>query len=167
MRKYPNDSVEAAARIVALALMADGAIDRSELLLLERQQIVGRLGLDHEQFDAIYYEYCTDMLTSAYRNASGLLELDEQGIDKLLDEISDPALQKKILRIMLDILNSDHRLTAKEAALIARALKCWDMDLCEMSESSIPRHCSPPKTRGNPCLAGSSAAGGSHHVATG
>lgn len=92
MRKYTNNSPEAGARIVALALMADGAIDRSEVLLLERQNVLARLGLDNEQFDSIYYEYSTDMLANAQRHASGLLELDKRGIKALLDEISDLAL---------------------------------------------------------------------------
>ncbi len=166
MRKYTQNSPEAGARVVALALMADGAIERSEILLIERQNVLARLGLDNEQFDSIYYEYCTDMLASAQRHASGRLELDKRGIKALLDEISDPVLQKKILHIMLDIVNADHRLTAGEASLIALALEHWNMDLCGMSESSVPRHCLPSET---PIHRGSTAGstGGSHHVASG
>lgn len=166
MRKYTQNSPEAGARVVALALMADGAIDRHEILLLERQNVLARLGLDNEQFDSIYYEYCTDMLVSAQRNASGQLELDIPGINALLDEISDPVLQKKILRIMLDIVNADHRLTAGEASLIALALERWGIDLYGMTDSSVPRHCLPSET---PIHHGSavSRSGESHHVATG
>ncbi|AXS78975.1 TerB family tellurite resistance protein [Dechloromonas sp. HYN0024] len=166
MRKYTNNSPEAGARLVALALMADGAIDRSEILLLERQNVMARLGLDNEQFDAIYYEYCTDMLASAQRHASGRLELDKLAIKALLDEISDPVLQKKILRILLDIVHADHRLTAGEASLIALALERWDMNLCGMTDSSVPRHCLSSDT---PIRHGStvSSTGASHHVATG
>lgn len=163
MRKYTNNSPEAGARIVALALMADGAIDRSEILLLERQNTFARLGLDSEQFDSIYYEYCTDMLASAKRNASGQLELDKPDIKALLAEISDPDLQKKILRIMLDIVNADHRLTAGEASMIALTLEHWNMHL---SESSVPRHCLSSETlihRDSSI----SRSGGKHHVATG
>lgn len=165
MRRYTNNSPEAGARIVALALMADGAVDRNEILLLERQNVVARLGLDDERFDAIYYEYCTDMLASTKRNASGLLQLDERRTKAILDEISDAGLQRKILRIMLDIVNADHRLSAGEATLIALALESWGMDLCGMSESSIPRHCQPAET---PTKRSSSACrGGNHRAATG
>ena len=143
MRNYLNDSPEAAARIVALALMADGTVDRSETQLLERQGIIRRLGLDHEQFDKIFYEFSEDMLSKAHRLASGQLELDALSINKLLEEISAPELQKNILRIMLDVVNADRRLTAGEASLIAQALRKWDIDLHEVSDSSIPRHCSP------------------------
>lgn len=165
MRRYTNNSPEAGARIVALALMADGAVDRNEILLIERQNVVDRLGLDNERFDAIYYEYCTDMLASANRNTSGLLELDERRIKAILDEISDAGLQRKILRIMLDIVHADHRLSAGEASLIALALEHWGMDLCGKTESSVPRHCQFSEIPSNR----SSAIdyGGTHRVAAG
>jgi len=166
VRKYTNNTPEASARVVALALMADGAIDRNEILLLERQNVLALLGLDNERFDSIYYGYCTDMLASAQRNASGQLELDKPGIKALLDEISDPPLQKKILRIMLDIVNADHRLTTGEASLIALTLEGWNMDLCGMTESSVPRHRQPSATPiHHHSTAGSTR--GNHHVASG
>lgn len=147
MRTYLSNSPEAAARIVALALMADGTVDQSETRLLERQGTIRRLGLSHEQFDKIFYEFAEDMLIKANRLSSGMLELDAKSVDKLLNEISDPLLQKKILRVMLDIVNADRRLTAGEAALIAQALRSWDIDLHEVSDSSIPCHRSPPSAR--------------------
>ena len=149
MRHYPNNSPEAAARIVVLALIADGTVDRSETQLLERQGTIHRLGLDLEQFDKIFYEFSEDSLTKAHRHLSGQLELDAKSINELLDEISDPALQKKILRLMLDIVNADRRLTAGEASLIAQALRNWDIDLHEVSDSSIPCHRSPPSVLQN------------------
>lgn len=165
MRKNPPDSPVAAARIVALALLADGSIDRRETLLLEQQQIPSRLGMDKDRFDAIYYEYCTDLLSSARRNASGQLAPDEQNVAKLLGEIRDPGLQKKMLRIMLDIVHADRRLTAGEATLIAQALKHWAIDLHEISESAIPRHCPPPGE--NALRTGEGASGECHAAATG
>lgn len=166
MRKYTNNSPEAGARIVALALMCDGAIDRSEVLLLERQNVLARLGLDNERFDSIYYEYCTDMLSCAQRTASGQFELDKLRIKALLGEISDPVLQEKILRIMLDIVHADHHLTAGEATLIAQTLECWGMDLCEMTWTSVPRHCQSSGTtiRNGTAV---SISGGKHYAATG
>lgn len=140
MRNYPKNSPEAAARMVVLALMADGIVDGSEVRLLERQDVVARLGLEHERFDKVFYEFCEDLLCNATRLGSGQLELDVDNIHKLLDEISEPMLQKKLLRIMQDIVNADRRLTGAEAALVAQALKHWGLDLFEVSDSSIPRH---------------------------
>jgi hypothetical protein len=39
MRNYTTDSAEAMARVVSLALLADGALDRSELDSLEKHSI--------------------------------------------------------------------------------------------------------------------------------
>ena len=150
MRKYLNDSPEAAARIVALALMADGNVDRRETQLLERHGALDRLGVAHDQFDKIFYEFCEDMLTSAYRLASGQLELDTQTIINLLSEIRDPALQKKTLHIMLDVVNADHRLTAGEALLVAQALRQWDIELHEVFDVGIPHHRYSASTQSNP-----------------
>ena len=140
MRHYPTNSPEALARVVAIAMMADGAIDSSELKSLERHDIINRLGLDHERFDQVFYEYYEDLLSCAHRLPSGQFELDAVNVGLLLDEIRDPLLQKKALRAMLDIVNADRCLTGMEAGLIAQALKHWGIDLYEVSDTSIPSH---------------------------
>jgi uncharacterized tellurite resistance protein B-like protein len=140
MRNYPANSPESLARVVAIAMMADGAIDSSELKSLERHDIVKRLGLDNERFDQVFYEYYADMSVSADRLPSGQFELNAANVGLLLDEIRDPQLQKKVLRAMLDIVNADRRLTGSEASLIAQALKRWEIDLYEVSDNSIPSH---------------------------
>jgi hypothetical protein len=140
MRHYPTNSPESLARVVAIAMMADGAIDSSELKSLERHDIVKRLGLDNDRFDRVFYEYYADLSISADRLPSGQFELDATNIGLLLDEIRDPQLQKKALRAMLDIVNADRRLTGSEASLIAQALKRWEIDLYEVSDNSIPSH---------------------------
>ena len=45
MRSYPRNSPEAAARIVALVLISDGHVCRSEIETLHRLQIERELGL--------------------------------------------------------------------------------------------------------------------------
>jgi len=132
MRRYTANSPEATARIVALTLMADGAVDASELKLIERDQMISRLGMNLSQFDRIFYEFCEDMLTSADRHSSGRLELDRETINRLFDEIRDPVLQQKAIRFMLDIVNADHCLSSSEALLIAQALERWELDLREV-----------------------------------
>ena len=129
MRHYPSDSPEALGRIVALAMMADGAIDPSELRLLEAQRTLSRLGLDEDGFDRVFHEFCTDMLGTAQRLSSGQLELDAETIDLLLDEVSQPQLQAATLRTMLDIVHADEQLAGGEAVLVARAMRRWSLDL--------------------------------------
>ena len=133
MRHYPSDSPEARARILALALMADGAIDPRELRLLDDRKTISLLGMEPEQFDQVFYEFCTDMLSTAHRTRSGQLELDADTIDLLLDEISSPALRRATLRAMMDIVHADQHLAGGEAVLIDQALKRWSLDMHQLS----------------------------------
>ncbi|MDP3539623.1 MAG: TerB family tellurite resistance protein [Azonexus sp.] len=138
MRHYPSDSPEAMGRLVALTLMADGAIDASELKQLDHKDTVRRLGLNEASFDKLIHELCDDMLSSAHRTPAGHLELDVKSIDLLLAEVQHPLLQKQVLRMMLDIVNADSELSGGEAVLVAEAMKFWEIDLHEVADSSIP-----------------------------
>ena len=129
MHHYPSDSPRAMTRLLALALLADGAIDLSELESLKRNDIINRLGLDQASFDKVIHEFCEDMLTYAHRMPSGQFELDQESIEHLLGDIRDPELQKQVLSAMLDIINSDRRLAGGEAALVVQAIKYWKLDL--------------------------------------
>jgi hypothetical protein len=147
MRHYPSDSPEAMGRLVALTLMADGAIDASELKQLDCKDIVRRLGLNDAGFDKLVHELCDDMLSSAHRTPAGQLELDADNIDLLLAEVQHPLLQKQVLRMMLDIVNADSKLSGGEAVLVAEAMKFWGIDLYEVSDSSIPSRRSGKQAR--------------------
>ncbi|MCX9155416.1 TerB family tellurite resistance protein [Niveibacterium sp. 24ML] len=136
MRHYPSDSPEAKARVVALALLADGAIDLNEIAALERHEVVARLGLAHPEFDRVVREFCEDMLVSANRLPSGQVELDEATIDALLDDIRDPLTRKRMLRAVLDIVNADGRLADGEAVLVSHAMQRWDLDLYDVANGA-------------------------------
>lgn len=133
VRHYPSDSPEARARLLALTLLADGAIDQSELRLIDDRAAMHKLGMEPEHFDRVFYEFCTDMLSSARRNESGQFELDSESIDKLLAEVDSPALRESTLRTMLDIVHADKQLAGGEAVLITQALKRWSLDLHQLS----------------------------------
>lgn len=138
MRHYPSDSPEAMGRLVAMTLMADGAIDASELKQLDHKDTIRRLGLNEASFDKLIHGVCDDMLASAHRTPTGQLELDVESIDLLLAEVQHPLLQKQVLRMMLDIVNADRKLSGGEAVLVAEAMKFWGIDLHEVSDCSIP-----------------------------
>jgi hypothetical protein len=129
MRHYPSDSPEAMTRVVALALLVDGAIDLGERESLKRNDIVTQMGLDPARFDKVIHEYCDDMLAYVNPKPSGQYELDPESIGHLLGDIANPKLQKKVLSVMLDIVNADGNLAHSETALVAQALKHWKLDL--------------------------------------
>lgn len=70
--------LKAIARIVALSLMADGAIDLSEVESMQRNKIISSLGLSNPLFDKVTHEFCEDMLTFANRTPAGQYELDPE-----------------------------------------------------------------------------------------
>lgn len=147
MRHYPTNSPQAAARILALALLADGAIDSSELASLSRAGTLPRLGLDIDEFEAVIHALCEDLLVYSHRVDSGLVEIGEEALLALLHEIRNPLLQKRLLRAVIDIVHADGALARGETLLISCAAECWGINVSEMFPSTArPLICSlaPP-----------------------
>ena len=128
MRHYPTDSREATARIVALALLADGAIDLSEAETMQRHEITAKLGLDAQLLDRVVHAFCEDLLSSAHCTSAGQHELDPATIDALLGEIRSPALRMRLFSAILNIINAEGEVLSSEVLLLARALKVWSLD---------------------------------------
>ena len=150
MRHYPSDSPQAMARLVVLALLADGIIETSELDQLDDKGTIARLGLDSGSFDDVFYGLCADMLRTGQRMTSDRLDLDADTIDRMLDEVRDPLLRKTTLRAMMDIVHADRQLAGGEAALVARALKRWAVDLDQLSTAPAGANRLSPRNRRHP-----------------
>jgi len=133
MRHYPPDSPQAMARLVVLALLADGIIETDEMDLLDDGRTVAGLGLDSEGFDDVFYAFCADMLRAGQRMTTDPLDLDGDTIDRMLDEVRNPLLRRKTLRAMMDIVHADGELAGGEAVLIARAMRRWGIGLDRFS----------------------------------
>jgi tellurite resistance protein len=58
MRSNPKDIAEAMARIVAVALCADGALDHSEVEALEEHELRDTLGLPAATLERVRREFC-------------------------------------------------------------------------------------------------------------
>ena len=80
MRHYPTDSPEALTRVVALALLADGAVDPGELDVFKNSPCCFRMGIDPCRFEQIVDEFCDDLLVCGIRKASGRYDLTEDCI---------------------------------------------------------------------------------------
>jgi uncharacterized tellurite resistance protein B-like protein len=126
MRQYVEDSGPAVARVLSLALMADGAIDASELDCLRRRQVLERFGLDEADFDRVMREFCEDLnLSLGYFDALQC-RLHTELVDALLDEIKDPARRRALLDAMMAITCADGALGEGERLLLARAALRWE-----------------------------------------
>ncbi|ACV37659.1 conserved hypothetical protein [Candidatus Accumulibacter phosphatis] len=137
MRKYPIDSTEAMARIVAVALLADGALDHSEVEALEKHELRDNLGLPAATLERVLHEFCNDLLQTARAPNIGQIELDAQLVDHLLDDIQSHELQKKALTAIVDIVNADGSLNAGEAILLSRAMSRWGLELHQVTRIEV------------------------------
>jgi hypothetical protein len=125
MRTYRRNSPEAAARIVALALTADGHVCSSEDRALDRLNVARELGLAPGQFPGIVQALCEDRLLSPASWADAAGDLDGDLLTTLMAEIDDAALRRKVMRLCLAVAVADDYLADGEIALLAAMLEAW------------------------------------------
>ncbi len=137
MRNYTTDSPEAMSRVVTLALLADGALDRSELDSLEKHDLLGGLNIHPETLDRVMHDFCNDLMQCARAPNIGQIELDHELIDHLLGDIRSPDLQKQALSAMIDIVKADGCLNGGEAILVAQAMSRWGLELQQLTHTEV------------------------------
>jgi uncharacterized tellurite resistance protein B-like protein len=132
LRAYPHDSPRAKARLIVLALLADGQLDKREFDCLERQGIYAALGMSREDFVEVLLEFCNDVARLPQREgkyllASGLL-------DGLFAEIDDPAERRRLMRHIFETICSDGKLAAGEEHMFWKAIDAWQLRISDMPE---------------------------------
>ncbi|MDQ3060826.1 MAG: TerB family tellurite resistance protein [Pseudomonadota bacterium] len=128
MRNYPCNSPQAATRILALAMLADGHACSTEFAVLERLQVHAELGLPRHELQAVMQDFCEDRLACA----AGLSWLDACLMDggpleQMLQEVSEPALKRKVMALCLSLVAADRQFTPQEALLLGAMGRQWDM----------------------------------------
>lgn len=125
MRTYPHDSPRAAARIVALALLADGSLSRAELAALEDAGAARLLGLHRDDIHAVVQDCCEDLLATSFMNRDGACRLDRETLRRVLAEVGDPALRRKVLALCASVAEADDDLSDAEFSVLAAVLEDW------------------------------------------
>ncbi len=125
MRSYPIDSPQAAARLLAMALVADGNYSFTELRALDRLNASAQLGLSPEAFKDVIETFCTDLLTAAQGEWTGSARMDEGSRQQLLDEVRDGALRKRIVALCQAVVQADGHEADGEAALLDALTRAW------------------------------------------
>jgi uncharacterized tellurite resistance protein B-like protein len=125
MRTYPRNSPQAAARIVALALTSDGHVCSSEERALEKLGIADQLGLAPAQFAQIVQTLCEDRSIAHMSPELAVDHLDTAQLATLIDEIDDPVLRHKVMRLCLAVTVADGHLADGEIALLAAVFNAW------------------------------------------
>ena len=137
MRRYPVNSPQAAARIVALTLVADGDIGEIELELLDRVAAHEQLGLQRQALHALLDSFCEDLLSSGQLAWADACPVDERTLADLMSEVQDPALRLTVLRLCVQLAEIDAQVDDGESIVLAAAVEHWGLQH-EMFRSPSP-----------------------------
>ena len=136
MRSYPRNSPEAAARIVALVLISDGHVCKTEFDILKLLGAESELGLEPHLLPHIVHTLCEELLLGGFASGSLLEGVDDSALAALMAEVSDPVLQKTVLRLSLAAARADGHLADGEALVLGAARHHWR--LADGAEVSAP-----------------------------
>lgn len=121
LSSYANDPARAAARVIALAMRADGAPDRAEIDLIQRRGAAARLGVDAKLFDEVMLALCEDLAQSVAWFDGVRGEFSDELIDALIDEARDNP--HELLGELLRLVAADGRISEGEKRVLLRAQK--------------------------------------------
>lgn len=127
MRTYPNNSPQAAARIVALAMLADGQVGKAEIDVLGRLRAHEQLGLWPDELHSIVHSMCDDILATVELTWANACQVDPQTLAKLMAEIDDPELRLKVLGLCVAVVEADGHVVEGEAIVLRAAVEQWGL----------------------------------------
>jgi uncharacterized tellurite resistance protein B-like protein len=127
MRSYPHNSPQAAARIVALTLLADGHLSKAELDVLERLGVHEQIGLERDALHSVLHTFCEDLLSTAHLTWADSCRIDPRTLADLMGEIDDPELRVKLLRICAAVVEADAHVADGEAIVLGAAVEHWGL----------------------------------------
>jgi uncharacterized tellurite resistance protein B-like protein len=127
MRKYAPNSPQAAARIVALTIVADGDVDKAEFALLDELTVHEQLGLERDALHAVIDTFCEDLLSSNQLAWAGNCPVDDYTLSELMGEIDDPALRRKVLGLCVRLAEVDGHVAAGESIVLVAAVEHWGL----------------------------------------
>jgi hypothetical protein len=127
MRSYPRNSPQAAARIVALVLIADGHVCRSEVDALNKLDAAQALGLEPDAFGPIVHTLCEDLLMCDYTGGSMLGRVDDSTIASLMSEVDAPLLRATVLGLAVAAARADSHLSEGEQLVLEAARHHWGL----------------------------------------
>ena len=126
MRPYPHNSRQAAARIVALAMLADGNLTENEFDAIERMGVYRQFRLTPEELDSIIETCCVDLLAHNRLSWDLTIRFDERMLAQVLSEVDDPELRRDVMRVCSEIIEADHYVAENEWALLSAMANQWN-----------------------------------------
>lgn len=133
MRSYPINSPQALARLIAMAILADGRLDNREVDWLKKHDTAALVGVDRDVLIQVLLDCCRDVITEAEQERVFLLE--DHRLARLADDVTDKALQRVAVSAMLIIAKADGSITEGEQALLRFLMERWGIVLEDLAEA--------------------------------
>lgn len=126
-RRYPRNSPQAAARIFAAALLANGDIKAAEWQRLVDTNAIERLGLQGLQWHAVVDDLCQDLLSGACKGRECLI--DAHTLAAWLDEVDEARLRALVIDLCTQVIEADGEVHPGESLVLRAALEHWVMPM--------------------------------------
>ena len=125
LRSYTRNSPEAAARIVALALIANGRIKAAEVAVLDALDAPRRLGLTRARWHGVIQDRCADLLGPARCGDEG--RIPGEALDRMLDEVEDGDTRRLVLHLCSAVIHADRQIDDGESIVLLAAIERWGL----------------------------------------
>lgn len=129
--RYPVNSPGAAARIVALALIANGRIKSVEVARLDAIDAPALLGIDRAEWHRVIRNLCIDMLRIGEGHGAAL---DAPSLQVLLDEVTDPSLRQVCAALSVAVIQADCFVDGTELTLLEAMQDRWGISFRAVAE---------------------------------
>jgi hypothetical protein len=137
LRAYAINSPRAKARLVVLALLADGRLDEREMVVLDKRGVFADLGIAREDFVQVLYDFCGDVAGQLPVGA-GSYKLTPKALAGLLDEVADHEARNTLLQHIVAVISSDGHLSQAEEGLFRSAIEHWKPRMGNISRRGFP-----------------------------
>ena len=137
MRRYPQNSPQAAARILALTLIADGDVNNAEFTLLEKLMVHEQLGLDRDALHDVFDTFCADLLSNDQLSWAGACPVDECTLAELMGEIDDFRLRRLVLELCVKVAEADAHVAEGESIVLVAAVEHWGLHRQMLSAKAL------------------------------
>jgi uncharacterized tellurite resistance protein B-like protein len=132
--RYPDDSVEAMLRVIALFIISDGEVSDEEMAALETLGVFERFGVDREAFAEIFDAYCDDLI--AHAGTARFVGLaDPDWVDTVLEPVKDRGARRTLARLLLLLARSDGFFADAELSVYRRLLDRWEIEIDSLAEA--------------------------------
>lgn len=125
MRPYPLNSPEAAARLLAMVLVADGRYSMAEIRALDRHNAPAQLGLSTDAMQRVIDDFCADLLADAGGQWTSSTRMADTTRQRMIAEVQDPGLQERVWHLCEAIAQADGHLADGEVDMLDTLAFSW------------------------------------------